>query len=338
MKKKIGLFFLALILAVGLFAVPAQAAESNIPTDEAGNKIYSEMFFHYTIDQGSVVIKDFFASKAQDREKVVVPMMIANTPVNYIAPYAFEGTGIKELWLPNILMMTEGVLMNGQYIDATTKVVFYKKDANGNLVETDLPYGKDNHKVPTDEPTVAPTSKTSGDFTYTDYGSYAVITGYNGKDLTVTVPPTIGAIPVKTVQGNAFAFKLYDEVRIPSGVEVDGQINAKKTVLNYDVPGKEVVFERKEYETDAAGNTYHIEDVIEIDDEQMTTVPTADPDETTTEEAAASGETDEEGNVVGTNEEKSSLWIWIVSAIGGAAVLAGAVIVIKTMRQSKENR
>lgn len=337
MKKILAVFTLTIVLTLGLFAVPAGATSDQAPTDEAGNVIYTEMYFKYIIEDGSICIVDFFGD-AKAREKAVVPMSIAGYPVNYIAPGALVGSGIKELWLPNILMITEGELFNGQYFDEGLEPKFYHKNAKGEMEETEFTFLKDtrpevqptNPTKPSEENPAGPVPKTWQDFEYLEYGSYVVITGYTGTDKVVIIPSHIVTRPVKTVQGNAFSKTLYDEVRIPSGVGVDGLINAKKTVLNYEDKAKAVTFEKEN-----SGN----EDIMEIDLEQLDESIAAESNRETEESESPSEEkeTDESGNVVIPVEEKSNLWIWLLAGIGGVAVLGGGAVLFLTKKNKKED-
>jgi hypothetical protein len=68
---------------------------------------------------------------------------------------------------------------------------------------------------------LAVTAQQSGDFTYVSDGLAITITGYTGPGGVVTIPDTIGGLPVRTIGGNAF----YDEYSITS-VTIPGSVTS----------------------------------------------------------------------------------------------------------------
>lgn len=65
--------------------------------------VYTEDAFYYTIEDRSITITGYFG----DDTVVNIPSMIAGLPVNHIAPYAFEGTGVAIVNLPETIETVE---------------------------------------------------------------------------------------------------------------------------------------------------------------------------------------------------------------------------------------
>jgi len=91
MKKKSFSFVVALILLASM-TVTAFAST-----------VYSEGYFHYTIEDESVTIVDYFGSDSV----VTVPKMIAGYPVNTIAAGAFANTKAAKVYLPDTIEKVE---------------------------------------------------------------------------------------------------------------------------------------------------------------------------------------------------------------------------------------
>lgn len=72
-------------------------------TPAAFAAVYTEGYFHYTIEDESITITGYFGSE----ETVTVPAMIAGIPVNTIASGAFAESGIKVLNLPDTITSIE---------------------------------------------------------------------------------------------------------------------------------------------------------------------------------------------------------------------------------------
>ena len=70
------------------------------PAVFADNTVYTEGYFYYTVDDGSVTIVGYFGTESE----VTVPAFIAGVPVNTIAPGAFDGTGVTKVNLPDTIM------------------------------------------------------------------------------------------------------------------------------------------------------------------------------------------------------------------------------------------
>lgn len=66
----------------------------------ADETVYTEGYFYYTIEDGSITITGYFG----DETIVKVPNNIAGIPVNAIASGAFEGTTVEVLYLPDTIM------------------------------------------------------------------------------------------------------------------------------------------------------------------------------------------------------------------------------------------
>ncbi len=66
----------------------------------ADETVYTEGYFYYTIEDGSITITGYFG----DETIVKVPNNIAGIPVNAIAPGAFKGTTVEVLYLPDTIM------------------------------------------------------------------------------------------------------------------------------------------------------------------------------------------------------------------------------------------
>ncbi len=65
---------------------------------------YSEGYFHYTVNGGSVTITEYFG----DETEVRIPSAIAGNPVNSIAAGAFkDAPTVKTVYLPDTVMNTE---------------------------------------------------------------------------------------------------------------------------------------------------------------------------------------------------------------------------------------
>lgn len=83
--------------------------------------VYTEDAFYYTIEDRSITITGYFGDDAV----VNVPSMIAGLPVNHIAPYAFEGTGVKIVNLPETIETVEK-----SAFDASTRVNYFQREEN----------------------------------------------------------------------------------------------------------------------------------------------------------------------------------------------------------------
>ena len=84
-KKNIILCILSLLLAL------------NITFVAAGEEVYTEGYFYYTISDKSITIVGYFGSETV----VTVPSNIAGIPVNTIGPNAFVDTGVEIIYLPD---------------------------------------------------------------------------------------------------------------------------------------------------------------------------------------------------------------------------------------------
>ena len=91
MKKMLGLLLAFLLLAC------------LTPSALADDTVYSEGYFYYTVDDGSITIVGYFGNETE----VTVPAMIAGIPVNTIAPGAFDGTTVRKVNLPDTIMSFE---------------------------------------------------------------------------------------------------------------------------------------------------------------------------------------------------------------------------------------
>lgn len=87
MRTKVLLFMLVVVVFMNSFTVLA----------------YSEGYFKYDIEDGSVIITEYFGKS----EEVTVPAMIGGYPVNTIAEGAFQDTTVKKLMLPDTIMSIE---------------------------------------------------------------------------------------------------------------------------------------------------------------------------------------------------------------------------------------
>lgn len=87
----------------------------------AEDAVYTEGYFKYTVEDGSITIIEYFGTETE----VTVPASIAGYPVNAVAPGAFAGTGVTKVNLPDTVTAYQS---GGSQIE----VVF---DAN-----TDHPY------------------------------------------------------------------------------------------------------------------------------------------------------------------------------------------------------
>ena len=83
--------------------------------------VYTEDAFYYTIEDRSITITGYFGDDAV----VNVPSMIAGLPVNHIAPYAFEGTGVQIVNLPETIESVEK-----SAFDASTQVNYFQREEN----------------------------------------------------------------------------------------------------------------------------------------------------------------------------------------------------------------
>ena len=81
--------------------------------------VYTEDAFYYTIEDRSITITGYFGDDAV----VNVPSMIAGLPVNHIAPYAFEGTGVQIVNLPETIESVEK-----SAFDAGTQVNYFQRE------------------------------------------------------------------------------------------------------------------------------------------------------------------------------------------------------------------
>ncbi|MDO4808578.1 MAG: hypothetical protein Q4A04_01230 [Eubacteriales bacterium] len=81
--------------------------------------VYTEDAFYYTIEDRSITITGYFGDDAV----VNVPSMIAGLPVNHIAPYAFEGTGVTIVNLPETIESVEK-----SAFDASTQVNYFQRE------------------------------------------------------------------------------------------------------------------------------------------------------------------------------------------------------------------
>lgn len=81
------------ILLAALFLCAAAAFSSMAETT------YTEDAFYYTIEDKSITITGYFGTD----EVVNIPSVIAGMPVNKITPYAFEGSGVKVVNLPETI-------------------------------------------------------------------------------------------------------------------------------------------------------------------------------------------------------------------------------------------
>lgn len=84
-KKNIILCILSLLLAL------------NITFVAAGEEVYTEGYFYYTISDKSITIVGYFGNETV----VTVPSSIAGIPVNTIGPNAFVDTGVEIIYLPD---------------------------------------------------------------------------------------------------------------------------------------------------------------------------------------------------------------------------------------------
>lgn len=82
-----------LLLVFSSIIVGARAAK-------ADETMYTEGYFYYTIEDGSITITGYFGNETAVR----VPNSIAGIPVNAIASGAFEGTTVEVLYLPDTIM------------------------------------------------------------------------------------------------------------------------------------------------------------------------------------------------------------------------------------------
>ena len=91
MKKQV-LLLLAVLLAVGMIGIGAQAARAETT--------YTEGTLYYIVQNDSVTITGCFSRNAEVR----VPAMIAGYPVNTIATGAFaSNTNVKTVYLPDTI-------------------------------------------------------------------------------------------------------------------------------------------------------------------------------------------------------------------------------------------
>ena len=81
--------------------------------------VYTEDAFYYTIEDRSITITGYFG----DDTVVNIPSMIAGLPVNHIAPYAFEGTGVAIVNLPETIETVEK-----SAFDASTQVNYFQRE------------------------------------------------------------------------------------------------------------------------------------------------------------------------------------------------------------------
>lgn len=288
-------------------AVALEAEEGYSVKSEQGKKNVTAGI-QYTIENGSLVLQQYYGRGAT---VIAIPRSIgadSNGPLymNYIAQGALVGTGLKAVYLPDCIMLSAKELLavnpetgEGIYIDPTTEVYTYSGDAK-KLTDSaerakckNLRENADDPVIPVtpiEEETKQPTAGKEGDFEYANYGPYVEITAYTGQSLNVTVPSHLAGLPVKEIRSSVFSTRKYDLVQIPAGVS-SGMINSKKVILNYDTNNPTVI-EEKTYETDAEGNTVSIEEIIEINNEDLTTLAEAEPTESgevASENESASG-------------------------------------------------
>ncbi len=65
--------------------------------------VYTEDAFYYTIEENSITITGYFG----DEDVINIPSVIAGIPVNHIAPYAFEGSSVTIVNLPETIETVE---------------------------------------------------------------------------------------------------------------------------------------------------------------------------------------------------------------------------------------
>ena len=90
---KNGLSLAIILLMLSVMTVGARSAR-------ADETVYTEGYFYYTIEDGSITITGYFGNETI----VKVPNNIAGIPVNAIASGAFEGTTVEVLYLPDTIM------------------------------------------------------------------------------------------------------------------------------------------------------------------------------------------------------------------------------------------
>ena len=90
---KNGLSLAIILLMLSVMTVGARSAR-------ADETVYTEGYFYYTIEDGSITITGYFGNEITVR----IPNNIAGIPVNAIAPGAFKGTTVEVLYLPDTIM------------------------------------------------------------------------------------------------------------------------------------------------------------------------------------------------------------------------------------------
>lgn len=178
MKHRIRVFFAVLLLAAGIFALPAAARADDV---------YCEGPLYYVIGNESIRIVGCFGK----HEEIEVPAMIAGYPVNTIGSGAFVGNEyLKVLKLPDTITTVEpGAIDPGIYViyNANTD---HPQDTPTDLIlglldpvpsETEEPAPAENPPEEPPEETPEPVSQGSGEGDLDEEESGTPITEREGE-------------------------------------------------------------------------------------------------------------------------------------------------------------
>lgn len=115
-----------------------------LPLRANAETVYTEGYFYYTVEDGSITIIGYFGTEAE----VTVPASIAGIPVNAIGPNAFAGTTVQILHLPDTITEL------GENATGEASVTF--------MGSTPLPTTASDGSVPPQgsEPTATPSAQT----------------------------------------------------------------------------------------------------------------------------------------------------------------------------------
>ena len=143
MKRR---FSLVVVLMLVLSLMIAEAR-----TAKADETVYTEGYFYYTIEDGSITITGYFGNEITVR----IPNNIAGIPVNAIAPGAFKGTTVEVLYLPDTIMsIGEGGNGNARVIYEGSEKPSTTAQPSGGAETSQQSSGVENGDAGHDEETV----------------------------------------------------------------------------------------------------------------------------------------------------------------------------------------
>lgn len=138
MKRRSILVFVAM-LAIMMSSFVAMAAT-----------IYSEGYFRYTDNGGSVTIVEYFGKE----ETVTIPNMIAGEPVSKIAKGAFANSNVKSVYVPDTVVSIEA----GAFPSGTE--VYFLESSSESLIPEGAVIKNDDTEKSDDKTTESTTSNT----------------------------------------------------------------------------------------------------------------------------------------------------------------------------------